>query len=330
MFPIRNAQNHRGPVLRERSGMNTKLIRLFSQVKCFFEIVASQVIVLLALSSVCYGEEISGSVGMGGENREADVLTVQVLLNQVPAEQGGPESLLDPDGENGPATINAISNFQRKHFAEVDSKIDPNGMTLAKLNQIVEEQIFANRISRIALGEAKFWREGQRNEVDPRVVTRLQAYWAVVGQKVTPEQLKDSKFQEAHPWSAVCISWIVKRAGGGKDFKYSAAHSVYTAAAKKNLLQGATNPFKARDAKTTAIAVGDIIVQPRGNESVTYEDIDDGKPHATHGDIVVAIQDGKAITIGGNVSHSVKQTVVKLNSDGTISSNQYIAVVRRD
>lgn len=151
-----------------------------------------------------------------------------------------------------------------------------------------------------------------------------------MGQKFSAEQFQDEVFQECHPWSAVCVSWIVKRASGHDDFKYAAAHTVYTTAAKKNLLMQDSNPFRAYNLSTTKIAVGDIIVKRRDGDSVTYEDIDDGKSHSTHGDIVVKIEGENAITIGGNVSNSVKETVVKLGHDGTISSVLYVAVIRRE
>lgn len=140
--------------------------KVFWTLNSDFATILSFTLGLLLFSPVCIGDEIRGSVGMGGKNGEADVLTVQVLLNQVPGELGGPSELLDPDGEIGPATISAISAFQRKHFAQSDSRIDPNGQSLVKLNQIVEEQSFASRVSQVALGEAKFWKGGGRKEVD--------------------------------------------------------------------------------------------------------------------------------------------------------------------
>ncbi|HYP07315.1 MAG TPA: peptidoglycan-binding domain-containing protein [Bryobacteraceae bacterium] len=79
---------------------------------------------------------IVASVGLNGVNRKDDVLTVQRLLNQVPASSGGPTVALKDDGISGPKTRAAIQAFQVKHFGfkGADSRVDPNGQTLAKLN----------------------------------------------------------------------------------------------------------------------------------------------------------------------------------------------------
>ena len=81
---------------------------------------------------------IAFSVGrMGGINRSDDTKTVQELLNQVPVTSGGPQPLLVVDGKCGPKSIAAIQKFQLHHFGwkGADGRVDPNGPTLAKLNE---------------------------------------------------------------------------------------------------------------------------------------------------------------------------------------------------
>ncbi len=80
-------------------------------------------------------ESISASVGQGGTNRFIDVETVQSLLNQVPADSGGPSPLLDTDGIVGPLTIAAIKKFQKFHLGFQDGRVDPKNKTIAKLNE---------------------------------------------------------------------------------------------------------------------------------------------------------------------------------------------------
>jgi hypothetical protein len=78
------------------------------------------------------------SVGrMGGKFRPKDVVTVQQLLNQVPATEGAPPVRLDVDGLCGPKTIDAIQKFQLHHFGwpGADGRVDPDGPTLQKLNE---------------------------------------------------------------------------------------------------------------------------------------------------------------------------------------------------
>ena len=77
---------------------------------------------------------ITGSVGRGGRNYPAaDVMTVQYLLNCVPASQGGPTPELAVDGAVGPKTIAAIERFQRANTGACDGRVDPGGATLHAL-----------------------------------------------------------------------------------------------------------------------------------------------------------------------------------------------------
>lgn len=80
---------------------------------------------------------ILGSVGINGNNYANDVKTVQELLNQVPYISGGPTPPLKVDSICGPKTKDAIQKFQLRHFGwgGADGRVDPNGPTLAKLNE---------------------------------------------------------------------------------------------------------------------------------------------------------------------------------------------------
>jgi peptidoglycan hydrolase-like protein with peptidoglycan-binding domain len=80
---------------------------------------------------------ISGSVGRLGKNLSPDVKIVQELLNNVPADSGGPLPLLAVDGIAGPKTNSAIQKFQQRQigFSGADGRVDPNGPTLKKLNE---------------------------------------------------------------------------------------------------------------------------------------------------------------------------------------------------
>ncbi len=70
---------------------------------------------------------IEASVGQGGDNRAADVRTVQWLLLRVGIEPGG------IDGIAGPRLIAAIRNLQDRFGIDADGRIDPGGATLARL-----------------------------------------------------------------------------------------------------------------------------------------------------------------------------------------------------
>lgn len=78
-------------------------------------------------------KRIQAAVGFGGRNLPADVMTVQYLLNCVPAVQGGPIRELAVDGIAGPITMAAIRKFQLAMFGRADGRIDPGRDTLATL-----------------------------------------------------------------------------------------------------------------------------------------------------------------------------------------------------
>jgi hypothetical protein len=78
--------------------------------------------------------DLKGSVGVGGANKSADVLKVQQLLNGVAPDDGGPVPPLAEDGIDGPKTNAAIKKFQTRQGVKVDSRVDPNGPTINRLN----------------------------------------------------------------------------------------------------------------------------------------------------------------------------------------------------
>lgn len=282
----------------------------------------------LAAPLLAYSEEIAASVGKDGENKPDDVLIVQVHLNQVPKDIGGPEEMLVPDGLCGPKTIAAIERFQKQHLGEAsaDGRVAPGKETIKRLNETVDAQPLAERIVNVAKGERLFWKDGQRKELDEVVSTRLQKYWKAVGLNYTVEQLRDAKFHADNPWSAAFVSWVMKTAGAGDNFRYAASHWRYVAAAKENRNAGNDNPLKAYRPNEKEVEPGDVVVKRRGNSRATYENVQTG--HITHGDIVVAVANGKAETIGGNVSNSVKTTTVELDENSNVAAEGYFAVVK--
>lgn len=78
---------------------------------------------------------ITASVGLGGQNRKPDVLTIQSALNDIEPSDGGPSPKLSVDGIVGPLTNKAIAGFQRRAISFVDSRVDPNGPTIKAINQ---------------------------------------------------------------------------------------------------------------------------------------------------------------------------------------------------
>jgi len=119
-------------------------------------------------------------------------------------------------------------------------------------------------------------------------------------------------------WSATFISWIMKKSGAGKDFKYSANHSDYIRDSIDNRKKGNTSkPFVGYKIDEYAPSIGDLICYTR-NSNVNY---DTKTKYASHCDIVVGVRPNRIDVIGGNVGDSVSKATYKTNSRGLLFNN---------
>ena len=173
---------------------------------------------------------------------------------------------------------------------------------------------FVNNLVNQAQAEWEFWGQGTKKEGDPSTMERLRQYWKE-GAGVTnwnDQQMTDEA------WSASFISYVMKKSGAGSDWKYSPSHSTYIVDSIKNRKQNNNKPFKGFKPEEVKVEIGDIVGKPR-QEGVTY---DTTGAYKSHTDIVTAIKDGYAETIGGNVSNSVSMTKVPLTADGKIDNSK--------
>jgi peptidoglycan hydrolase-like protein with peptidoglycan-binding domain len=187
-----------------------------------------------------------------------------------------------------------------------------------------QSPISALRATAVALAnqELNRWGQGTVKESDPRLRPVIEGYWQNgPGYKPT-----EPNWWSAVPWSAAFISWLMRKAGAGADFNYSGSHAAYTAAAKQNRLANNNNPFKAYRITEAKPRVGDLVCKRRDGSGATYDNIASGM--ATHCDIVTAVEPNRLITVGGNVSDSVKQTVVPTDANGFINKSDYFAVIK--
>jgi peptidoglycan hydrolase-like protein with peptidoglycan-binding domain len=178
------------------------------------------------------------------------------------------------------------------------------------------------RIVQVALQELARWGNGRIKEGDPSMRSILTAYWRN-GAGYMPS---GATWWSSVPWSAAFISYVMRQAGAGSSFRYSGGHSYYTVAAKNNRLANNSNPFKAYRITEVSPRLGDLVCKSRSGSGATYDNIREGM--ATHCDIVVEIQPGRLITVGGNVSDSVKTTPVSIDSRGRITQSGYFAVIQ--
>jgi hypothetical protein len=184
---------------------------------------------------------------------------------------------------------------------------------------------FARKLASVALDQhTKFQFV---NEADPLLCKQIQAWTEDIGFGFT--SCTDV------PWSAVFVSWCVKRAGATKDeFKFAMAHSVFVNQAIKNAIKG-VGVFQGVDISEEAPDVGDIIQHNRGGGSFDFAFAKTHSSYQSHS--VIVIEEGTdsagrfAFCVGGNESDSVRRSTVRLDSKGFIKQrpgNSFIALVK--
>ena len=123
-----------------------------------------------------------------------------------------------------------------------------------------------------------------------------------------------------YAWSAAFISYIMRIAGAGERFPYSAAHATYINAAKARA--DGTDSISVVTAERPdryAPQPGDLICLGRGgSHALTYDEL----PTASfpgHCDIVVAAGGSQLTVIGGNVDDSVTEKHIPVTASGMVS-----------
>jgi peptidoglycan hydrolase-like protein with peptidoglycan-binding domain len=248
---------------------------------------------------------------------------------------------LDEDGIIGSMTRSAIRAFQQRSGlapdgivgAQTEAALVAAGASRPPLAAPVTPApspypptsggALRNRAASIAVEEWTRWGKGTIKESNPNIRPVLEDYW----RSATGSVPSSSNWWSNVAWSAVFISWVMRKAGAGSNFRYSSAHTEYVGAAKRNKLTSSSNPFKAYRLAEFAPRVGDIVCVERSSSGVTYDNVDDDQFRASHCDIVVEVQPGKLITIGGNLSDSVGRKEVAINASGIVSARGYYAVL---
>jgi hypothetical protein len=179
-------------------------------------------------------------------------------------------------------------------------------------------------IARIAAEEFRRWRPGGGpafTETSLAASAILREYYSVgIGTNVTDAQMQSASFQATHPWSAVFVSYVMRRAGAGPAFAYSALHQAYIRAARENRLRRNTaNPFWAFRATEVAPGVGDLVCAARSGSGATYDNVGDPQLRATHCDVVTEVLPGRIRVVGGNVRQSVGEKLLRTLPDGRLS-----------
>ncbi|HEU4387381.1 MAG TPA: DUF2272 domain-containing protein [Blastocatellia bacterium] len=183
-----------------------------------------------------------------------------------------------------------------------------------------------DRLAELAGAEYKRFLFGKRKETDPASRERIANYWLSFQNTAEPV---------SEPWSAAFISFIVKNTGLEKSFKFSGRHTTYLSDSKRARLASDTSrAYWAVRLGERNLVIGDMIAAYRtgGDCGLTVRTYDSlPGDFCAHTDLVVAIRDGNAITLGGNVSDSVNSKEVPLTPEGRVSEgSKRIAIMARN
>lgn len=215
--------------------------------------------------------------------------------------------------------------------------------SLGFLNQL--EHNFRNRaallrdaIAHAARTERSFWEGGgtQLVESDPAVRSRLEDYARAAGS--ADPVAKASQFAaDTDPWSAAFVCYVMREARAQpSEFRYDLGHDEYIKAARDNRAAG--NLFAhfwlctLTDVKPE---IGDILCMNRGGGAITYNPAAAGgglpADFASHADIVTGISVNSAgdpvlVTLGGNLSHSVRRRLVPVDADFRVTRSSHRGV----
>lgn len=174
--------------------------------------------------------------------------------------------------------------------------------------------------------EYKRFEFGERHETHPASRARIKAYWLSFARSAMPV---------SEPWSAAFISFLVKQSALRKSFKFSGRHTDYLSDSKKAKVAGDSScAYWAVQINERILQVGDLIGAYRtgdncGSARKTYDSLPGD--FCAHCDLVVAIRNGKAVVIGGNVGNTVKQKDIPLDASGRVSEGgKRIVVMARN
>jgi hypothetical protein len=135
-----------------------------------------------------------------------------------------------------------------------------------------------------------------------------------------------------YAWSAAFISYVMRIAGAGARFPYSADHADYINAARRVSL-GQTNAWlvSAERVQDYAPQPGDLVCFGRGTaQGLRFEDLPTPALFTSHCDIVVdTAVPGRIAVIGGNVEDSVTMNNVPVTADGKLATQDGVVLDTR-
>jgi hypothetical protein len=181
---------------------------------------------------------------------------------------------------------------------------------------------FQKKLAGVA--QQQFTKYRFKRENQEPLATQIEAYWTDIGLNFA---------SVAEPWSAVFVSWCVKRAGAtAAQFVFAAAHAKFVYAAIANA-DNESGVFRGRDVAKYAPKVGDILQNNRSGNHFDFVFASTHKAYESHSAIVIEVGADSAgrylRTIGGNESDSVGMKEVRLTPSGLVKNTDglYISVI---
>ncbi|WP_104656848.1 DUF2272 domain-containing protein [Ralstonia insidiosa] len=172
--------------------------------------------------------------------------------------------------------------------------------------------------------------DGTGGEATARGCVLAKRYWAIVGKTPTCQQLTTGGWA----WSAVFISWIMRKAGLQNDqFLTGATHAEYVTDARDHLLR---HPAFVLERTPAVPRPGDLICTARGADRFMTDpaEIRSGMT-PMHCDLVVEVDPVRheVKSIGGNVQQSASMSITELNDANQVdpytnSVMQWMVVLR--
>ncbi len=172
----------------------------------------------------------------------------------------------------------------------------------------------------------------QKPEREPGLWQRVGEYWwlgmdagnadaAWTGKQDAQGVVFPASEDANYAWSAAFISYVMRIAGAGPSFPYSASHADYIDIAKQQRL-GQTSGWLVTAERPSDYAPqpGDLICEGRvSGRPLTYDDLPAARFPA-HCDIVVGASPGWIQVIGGNVDDAVTLKHVPVTTDGKLAT----------
>lgn len=183
------------------------------------------------------------------------------------------------------------------------------GLLREEINPLVD------RLIELVGREFRFFKFGDQFEGHPLSKERIKSYWLSFQATAKPV---------SEPWSAAFISFCMKKTELLLSFKFSGRHTTYLSDSKvAKLNNDASRAYWAVKLGDRVVQVGDLVGAFRtggtcGNTTKTYNSLPGD--FCSHVDVVVAVRDGVAWAIGGNVGNTVMFKEIPLTPTGRVKA----------